>query len=94
MAKALYLCTHRLNPGDGAINGLAALVINKDDGQTTLQIQTSASAQASAHYGTAGLYPVAYFDTVTKISDLTSDALKDNLDTFLFLPEGAVKVEG
>lgn len=92
MAEALYLCTHTQNPGDGSINGVTALVINKDDGQTTLQIQTDAATQATAAVG--GPFTPAYFDTVTKISDLSSGVLKDNKDAYVFGPSGPVKVEG
>ncbi len=88
MAKALYLCTKsRLGGADTFINGVQAVLINKDTGQTTLQIQTDAALAAQEFTGSS--YPVLYFDTVTRVDDLTNGPLKDDEDAYVIVPEGA-----
>ena len=88
MAKALYLCTKALlGGGNTFINGVQAVIINKDTGQTTLQIQTDAALAAQEFTGSP--YPATYFDTVTRIDDLTSGPLKDDEDAYVVVPGGA-----
>lgn len=95
MAEALYIVSKdNLGGAESFVNGLRAVIVNKDDGQTDTQIKTSAASQASTLMGVT--LPTGYFTTVTKISDLTSGPLKDNLDAYLIYPDGVVlgKVEG
>lgn len=98
MTEALYLVTKTIEDGSKVINGVHSMVINKDDGQTSAQIIASAVAQLNANYpaesGSDDAFPSGYFDTVTLISDLTSGALKDDLDCYIFTPDAVVKVEG
>lgn len=97
MAEALYLLYRDFVPGERGVDGVFAVIINKDDAQTDAQIRASAIAQAVA--GGRAL-PDDYFDNVTplKISDLTSGALKDNLDSYVLSVAGGhgyvQKVEG
>lgn len=96
MAEALYLVTKdELGGAETFIDGVRAVVINKDDGQTDAQIIADAVSAANSANGTDAFYP-AYFTTVTKISDLSAGPLKDNKDAYVLLPGGpvAVKVEG
>lgn len=88
MAEALYLLFRDPTPGELRVDGVHAVLINKDDGQTDAQIRASAVAQAQA----AGFAVAAdYFDNVTplKVSDLSSGALKDNLDAYVFACNGS-----
>jgi hypothetical protein len=88
MAKALFLCTKSLLGGaERLINGVTACVINKDSGQTALQVKTAAAAAATAANGYT--YPATYFDTVTQIDDLTGGPLKDDADAYIIFPGGA-----
>lgn len=83
MAEALYLLFRDPTPGEQRVDGAFAVLINKDDGQTDAQIRASAVAQMVA----AGFQvETDYFDQVTplKVSDLSSGALKDNLDAYIF----------
>jgi len=93
MAEAIYLVTKTLTGGETLVGKVRAVVINKDDGQTDPQIIADAVAQMNTLYS-ADPVPTGYFDTVTKISDLSSGPLKDNKDCYVFTPEGPVKVEG
>lgn len=87
MAKALYLCTKSLLGGaEVLINGVVACLINKDTGQTTLQIQTDAALACQEANGSR--YPATYFDTVTRVDDLTSGPLKDDEDAYIIFPGG------
>ena len=91
MAEALYICTKdELGGAEQFVNGLRATVINKDDGQTDVQILADAALQAGAGMGVT--LPSTYFTTATKISDLSSGPLKDNKDAYLIFPHGVVKV--
>lgn len=105
MAETLYLVTRSAGAHAAArINGVTAVLINNDSGQTTAQILAAATAQVNA--GNLGgvtlegptIYPSSYFDTVTAVSDLTSGPLKDNNDCYVFGSiggeAGVVKVEG
>lgn len=84
MAEALYLVTKDSDsPQQPFINGIHAVLINKDDGQTDAQIIASAVAQcvAGGHTLTGG-----YFDTVTAVGDLTSGPLPTDVDAMIILP--------
>lgn len=94
MAKALYLVTRSgqsTSTVKNLVNGVYAVVINKDDGQTNPQIIADAVAQLRIG---GHAVPSNYFDTVTLISDLTSGTLKDNKDCFAFLRRDTQKIEG
>lgn len=98
MAEALYLVTKSDADHNQTVNGIRAVLINCDDGQTDTQIKAAAMTAASGSYTGADVdssFRDAYFDTVVKVSDLTSGPLKDNLDAYVFA-EGTVprKVEG
>jgi hypothetical protein len=87
MAKALWLCTKsQLGGAEVLINGVIACVINKDSGQTALQVKTDAALACQEANGSP--YPATYFDTVTQIDDLTSGPLKDDEDAFVIFPGG------
>jgi hypothetical protein len=99
MAEALYLCTKsQLGGGETLINGCTAVIINEDDGETDAAILADAAEAASDAMGldADSLLPATYFDTATKISDLSSGPLKDDHDSYVFLPGGPAlnKVEG
>ncbi len=99
MAEALYLLTKEVHTGQSTIQGVTAVLINKDDGQTDAQIRASAVAQLNARFPTGSdenTFPSTYFDLVTplKVSDLSAGPLKDNLDMYVFRPSGVEKVEG
>lgn len=87
MAKALWLCTKSLLGGaEVLINGVVAVVINKDSGQTALQVKTDAALACTESNGYK--YPATYFDTVTQIDDLTNGPLKDDEDAYIIFPGG------
>lgn len=93
MAEALYLVTKdNFGAAESFINGVRAVVINKDDGQTDAQIIADAVAAANSANGVS-VFPTGYFTTVTKVSDLSSGPLKDNKDAYVLMPEGVVKVK-
>jgi hypothetical protein len=95
MAKNLWLVSKsQLGGADEIINGVVAVIINKDSGQTATQIKAAAAAQTQAMLG--GTYPSTYFDTATRIDELTGGPLKDDGDAYIIVPNGAVptKVEG
>lgn len=99
MAEALYLLTK--SPAAGGtqtINGIRTVLINADDAQTDAQIKALAVARLNAHFDPGPAmtpYNGAYFDTVTKVSDLTAGPLKDNGDLYAFPPdEVPIKIEG
>lgn len=98
MAEALYLVSRSQSVGLRTVNGVQAVVINKDDGQTDAQIIADAVAQTNAAFAgtnSTSPYDADYFDTVTKISDLSTGPLKDNKDAYVFRDGGGpVKVEG
>jgi len=93
MAEALFLVTKSgLNvPSQTVVDGIVAVLINKDDAQTNPQIIADAVAQC-----VAGGHPLraGYFDTVSKVSDLAAGALKDNKDCLIFLDRTTQTVEG
>lgn len=95
MAEAVYLVSRSQALGQGLINGVRNVLINKDDGQTDTQIKTAASVAASSAHESTGLYPADYFDTVEKISDMAAGPLKDNIDAYVIPADGVkIKVEG
>lgn len=100
MAEALYLVTKSDSAGGTmTVNGVRACLINNDDGQTDAQIKASAIGRLNSYYDASGPaptpFPDLYFDTVTKVSDLSSGPLKDNADCYVFLPGSApFKIEG
>lgn len=98
MAEALYLVTKTVDPGDSTVNGITAVLINKDDAQTDAQIKADAVAQVNVLLKGGQTIndpvPADYFDTVDKVSDLVAGSLKDNKDAYVFLPGSVAKVEG
>ncbi len=97
MAEALYLVTKSHADHVPLVNGIRAVLINKDDGQTDTQIKADANAQIATLAGADVDSSMRddYFDTVTKVSDLTSGPLKDNKDCYVFAEGGPpIKVEG
>lgn len=102
MADTLYLVTRAAgDEGKTMINGVFAVVINKDSGDTTAQKIAAAVAQCNAAAGAVegpSVYPATYFDTVTAISDLGAGPLADINDCYVFggigTDAGVTKVEG
>lgn len=92
MAEGLYLVSRAAgDEGNPVINGVVAVVINKDSAQTNAQIIASAVAKCESA-NDAGNTPVAsrpnvfpsdYFDTVTAISDLAAGPLADDTDAVI-----------
>jgi len=95
MAEALYLVVKATPeaPVNTIIDGIHAVLINKDDGQTDAQIIADAEAQCRA-----GGHPVksGYFTNVYGATALigAAGALTDNKDTMIFLPRGTQTVQG
>ena len=99
MAEALYLVSKSFGAtGTQTVNQVHAVLINADDGQTDGQIAAAAVTRVNAYFDTgAGMtpYPASYFDTVTKVSDLTAGPLKDAGDAYIFVPDSPpLKAEG
>lgn len=97
MAEALYLVTRSQSVGLRTVNGVQAVLINKDSGQTNPQIIASAVEQCNdcfAGTNTTSPFDAAYFDTVTLIT-VASGAMNDDEDAFIFANDTApIKVEG
>lgn len=97
LAEALYLVSRSNAAHTPLVNGVRAVLINADDAQTDAQIKAAAgTALSNVATGTDVDSSVreSYFDTVTKVSDLSAGPLKDNLDAYVFTPGGPVKTEG
>ncbi len=93
MAEALFLVTRTNQLGDNDMrNGVHAMLINNDDGDTDAVTIADAILRLNAHFG-AGSYPDGYFDTVQEVGDLTSGPAPDNGDIMVFLPREVVTVE-
>lgn len=85
MAEALYLVTVAAPeaPQRDILDGIHAVLINKDDAQTDAQIIASAEAKVIAM---GHNIPAGYFDTVQAIGDLTSGPLPADTDAMLIGP--------
>lgn len=97
MAEALYLVTKSDADHNATVNGIRAVLINCDDGQTDSQIKAAALNAAASFTGSEvdSSFRDNYFDTVLKVSDLSAGPLKDNLDAYVFVAGGVPKkVEG
>jgi len=93
MAERLVLVTKATGGtlGQTIIDGVTALLLNADDGQSNAV--TIQEAVDQCRVGGIPL-PNGYFDTVAAIADLTSGALKDDKDCMIFLPLGTTTVQG
>jgi hypothetical protein len=97
MAEALYLCTKSDSNHFQTVNGIVAVLINADDGGSNTVIAAAAQAAAASFTGTEvdSSFRTGYFDTITKVSDLSSGPLKDAGDAYVFIEGHAPKkVEG
>lgn len=92
MAETLFLVERTAYPVADDRDGVRAVVINEDDGQTNAQIIAATIAALNAALPSDGeaLFPAGYFDTVTNISDLvTAGALRTDGDFLAFKQEVA-----
>lgn len=96
MAEALYLVSKTPRGGEHVVNGVRTVLINADDAGSTAVICAAAStaANSAVNYSATGIPPFAddYFDTATKVSDLTAGPLKDAGDAYVIGPNGPTGV--
>jgi hypothetical protein len=93
MAEALWLVTRTIQPGDNGVrNGVHAVVINNDDGDTAAVTISDTVARLNAQFG-ADAYPAGYFDSAVIISNLTTGPLQDDQDCYVVLPREVITIE-
>lgn len=85
MAKALYLVSRSTAVGQRSVDAVNHVLINKDDTSTNAQIIAEAVVKANAAFGlTNGEFDANYFDTVEKVSDLTTGPLAADTAAYVF----------
>lgn len=98
MADNIFIVSRSQAVGKRTINGVQAIVINRDSGDSDATVISHAVTQANAAYaGTNSTSPfdADYFDTVVNITDLSAGALKDPNDAYVFADDAPpLKVEG
>ena len=90
MAEGLFLVERTLRPDNNVRDGIQAVIINNDDGDTDAQhIAAAILAVNTALPSTAeDKLPAGYFDTVNELSDLvTTGDLRTALDFLCFTRE-------
>jgi hypothetical protein len=92
MAETLFLVWKAEAPGVSHVNDISSVLINCDDADTDAVVIANAVAQCVAG---GHAVPDDYFSDVLDLGDLTTGALKDDNDAYVFggrrAPE---KVEG
>lgn len=85
MAAAIFLVTvdHPEKPVRALTDGVSAVLINHDDGDTDAQIIAAAATQCRAA-GHHDIPDVGYFATVQQVDDLVAGPLKDAEDAMIF----------
>ena len=92
MAETLFLVSKADAPGISHVDDVNAVVINADSGATSAVVIAAAVAQCVAG---GHAVPDSYFDTVLDLGDLTTGALKDANDAYIFAGRNTpLKVEG
>lgn len=91
LAAALYLVSRSNAAHVPQANGVRAMIINADDGDTEAEIKTAAASKLS---GVDASHRDAYFDTVVAISDLVAGPLKDEGDAYIITGQGNVQKVG
>lgn len=95
MAEALWLVVKASPeaPANTVIDGIHAVLINKDDGQTEAQVIAAAEAKlvAAHHPVKSGYFTNAYL-AATLIGG--GGTLNDNQDTYVILDRGVEVIQG
>lgn len=91
MAEALFLVERTASVNNDR-DGIRAVVINNDDGDSDAEIITAAIAAVNAALPADAdvpddKLPAGYFDTVTQVDDLTSGPLATDQDFLCFKQE-------
>lgn len=92
MAETLFLVSKADAPGISHVDDVNAVLINADDA-ASLAVVTAAAVTQCVAGGHA--VPSGYFDTMLDLGDLSTGALKDADDAYIFAGRNTpLKVEG